>query len=63
MLYHTAVYHLRHRPAHRDELIELVRRVWSWITFPAKSSIILPTVIREGNPWGFMMVSDPKLTM
>lgn len=26
-------------------------------TLPAKSSIILPTVIREGKPCGFMIVS------
>ena len=26
-------------------------------TLPARSSIILPTVIRDGKPWGFMIVS------
>lgn len=28
-------------------------------TFPASNSIIFPTVIREGNPCGFMIVSGP----
>ena len=27
------------------------------LTFPASNSIILPTVIREGNPCGFMIES------
>src|ERR1700761_7807388 len=27
-------------------------------TLPARSSIIFPTVIREGNPCGFMIVSN-----
>ena len=31
-------------------------------TFPARSSIILPTVILEGKPCGFMIVSGTQVT-